>query len=63
MEKETVLEIEFTPVWDKWEWKIVKQNEDILKRGTFEDKGIGVYSCNYPCYNYYNCILSIRGNN
>ena len=63
MEKETVLEIEFIPVWDKWAWKITKQDEEILKRGTFEDKGIGVYSYNYPSYTYYNCTLGIRGNN
>ena len=63
MEKETVLEIEFQPVFDKWAWRITKQNEDILKKGTFEDKGIGVYSYNYPSYNYYNCTLGIRGNN
>lgn len=24
MEKETVLEIEFMPVWDKWAWKVTK---------------------------------------
>ena len=24
MEKETVLEIEFQPVWDKWAWKVTK---------------------------------------
>ena len=63
MEKETVLEIEFQPVFDKWAWKITKQNEEVLKRGTFEDKGIGVYSYNYRSYNYYNCTLDIRGNN
>lgn len=63
MEKETVLEIEFQPIWDKWAWRIIKQNETILKRGKFEDKGVGVYSYNYPHYNYYNCILGIRGNN
>jgi len=63
MEKEKVLEIEFQPVWDKWAWRITKQNEEILKRGTFEDKNIGVYSVNFPCYNYYNCTLGIRGKN
>lgn len=31
MEKETVLEIEFMPVWDKWAWKITKQNEEAEK--------------------------------
>ena len=24
MEKETVLEIEFMPVWDKWAWRVIK---------------------------------------
>ena len=24
MEKETVLEIEFQPVWDKWAWRVIK---------------------------------------
>lgn len=63
MEKETVLEIEFTPVWDKWAWKITKQNGAILERGTFEDKGIGVYSFSHPYYNYFNSTLNIRGDN
>ena len=31
MEKETVLEIEFQPVFDKWAWRITKQNDEILK--------------------------------
>ena len=30
MEKENVLEIEFQPVFDKWAWIVVKQNEEIL---------------------------------
>ena len=38
MEKETVLEIEFMPVWDKWAWKITKQNEEILERNNFKDE-------------------------
>nr|DAX76300.1 MAG TPA: hypothetical protein [Caudoviricetes sp.] len=62
MEKETVLEIEFMPVWDKWAWRIVKQNEEILERCVFEDKNIGVYSNNFPEYSYSECILNIRGN-
>lgn len=62
MIKETVLEIEFQPIFDKWGWRIVKQNEDILKRGTFRDKGIGVYSYSYPGYYYSECVLNIRGN-
>lgn len=28
MEKETVLEIEFMPVWDKWAWKVMKNKLD-----------------------------------
>jgi len=44
MEKETVLEIEFQPVWDKWAWRITKQNEEVLARDIFLDKKIGVMS-------------------
>ena len=33
MEKENILEIEFMPVWDRWAWKITKQNGRICKRG------------------------------
>ena len=42
MEKEKVLEIEFQPVWDKWAWRVVKQNEEVLKRDNFIDKKIEV---------------------
>ena len=61
MTKETVLEIEFQPVFDMWAFRITKQNEDILQRSTFEDKNIGVSSLSYPEYNYFDCILNIRG--
>nr|DAM47750.1 MAG TPA: hypothetical protein [Caudoviricetes sp.] len=44
MEKETVLEIAFMPIWDKWAWKIIKQNEEVLVRDVFLDKEIGVMS-------------------
>nr|DAO06300.1 MAG TPA: hypothetical protein [Caudoviricetes sp.] len=44
MEKETVLEIAFMPIWDKWVWKIIKQNEEVLVRDVFLDKEIGVMS-------------------
>lgn len=44
MEKETVLEIEFQPVFDKWAWRIIKQNEEVLVRDVFLDKEIGVMS-------------------
>lgn len=44
MEKENVLEIEFQPVWDKWAWRVVNQNEEVLKRDNFIDKKIEVMS-------------------
>ena len=44
MEKETVLEIEFQPVFDKWAWRITKQNEEVLVRNVFLNKKIGVMS-------------------
>ena len=44
MEKETVLEIAFMPIWDKWAWKLIKQNEEVLVRDVFLDKEIGVMS-------------------
>jgi hypothetical protein len=50
MEKEKVLEIEFQEVFDKVAWRISYQNEDVLKRGEFEDDEIGVGSCFYPSY-------------
>lgn len=49
MEKETVLEIEFIPVWDKWAWRITKQNENVLERGVFKDDEIRVMSSSVPC--------------
>ena len=50
MEKETVLEIEFMPVWDKWAWKITKQNEEILERNNFKDEELDVASSHSPCF-------------
>lgn len=44
MEKESVLEIEFVPVLGKWAWRITKQNEEVLKFGSFTDYEIGVSS-------------------
>ena len=40
MKKEKVLEIEFQSVWDKWAWRITKQNEEVLKRDNFIDEKI-----------------------
>ena len=61
--KENVLEIEFQPVFDRWGWKIIKQNEEVLRRGNFKDEIIGVYSFHYPTYCNLNCRLYIMGNN
>ena len=48
--KENVLEIEFQPVWDKWAWKVTKQNVNILKRGKLRDEELKVYSVIMPQY-------------
>lgn len=61
MEKETVLEIEFKQIWDKWVWRITKQDTGVLKRGDFKDKRINVISCVYPCFNRIEGMLFIRG--
>ncbi|MCI7342513.1 MAG: hypothetical protein MSH33_01040 [Fusobacterium necrophorum] len=61
MEKEKVLEIEFIPVWDKWAWRITKQDTDVLKRYDFKDTDINVISCVYPCFNKSKGMLFIRG--
>lgn len=44
MKKESVLEIEFTPIWGKWAWRIRKQNEEVLKLGNFRDYELKVIS-------------------
>ena len=59
MEKEDVLKIEFQPVFDKWAWRIVYQNEEVLKRGEFGDDTIMVGSISRPFYD--NEILYLRG--
>lgn len=61
MEKETVLEIEFQPVFDKWAWRITNQNEIIFKRGEFKDIDIRVRSIFFPDFNSCDEILNIRG--
>lgn len=61
MEKEPVLEIEFTPIWDMWAWRIIKQDTDVLKRFDFKDKEINVISCVNPCFNKSKRTLFIRG--
>jgi hypothetical protein F3_00887 len=37
MEREDVLEIEFMPVWDRWAWRITKQDEEVFPRDDFCD--------------------------
>lgn len=61
MIKESVLDVIFEPVFDMWGMKVSYQNENILKRGTFKDNELGVYSNNYPEYNKDSDILYIRG--
>ena len=53
MEKETVLEIEFMPVWDKWAWRI-KKNKII--GGKIEDNEIETYIY-IDCNNFANIDL------
>ena len=61
MEKETVLEIEFQPVWDKWAWTITKQNEEILERNVFKDKELNVESFESPEFRKTESKLFIKG--
>ena len=50
MEKEKVLEIEAQEVFDRVAIRIKYQNFEVLKRGEFKDREIGVVSFNNPCY-------------
>jgi hypothetical protein F3_00887 len=61
MVKETVLEIEFQPVFDKWAWRISKQDEDILPRGIFEDKNLKVATDYKPEYKKEINYLYVKG--
>ena len=61
-EKEKVLEIEFKELWDNnFAWKIVKQNEEILKRNEFIDKELNVESFRLPEFLSLKNKLYIRG--
>ena len=44
--REDVLKIEFHPVFDKWAWRIIYQNEDVLKRGEFYDEDLKTHEEN-----------------
>lgn len=61
MKKETVLEIEFQPVFDKWAWRITKQNEEILKRNNFKDEELNVESLRSPDFLFLTNKLFLRG--
>lgn len=60
-ETETVLEIEFQPVFDKWAWRISKQDEDILPRGIFEDTNLKVATDYKPEYKKEINYLYVKG--
>lgn len=53
MEKETVLEIAFMPVWDKWAWKVTKNK---IIGGKIEDNEIET-SIYIDCNNFANIDL------
>lgn len=61
MEKENVLEIEFQPVFDKWAWRITKQNEEILGRNVFKDEELNVESLRSPDFLFLTNKLFLRG--
>jgi hypothetical protein F3_00887 len=61
MEKENVLEIEFVPVWDKWAWRITKQNEEILIRNNFKDEELKVESFHSPEFLSFANKLFVKG--
>lgn len=58
---ETVLEIEFQKIFEKWAWRITKQDESILKPNYFKDDEIGVYSEGNPDFVRVDNQLFIRG--
>ena len=59
--REDVLKIEFQPVFDKWAWRITKQNEEVFERGKFHDEDLNVKSTGYPFYYPCHNTLCIRG--
>lgn len=62
MEIENVLEVEFKELWDNnFAWKITKQNEEILKRGIFEDSIVSVNSTYFPDFYEKEEKLYIKG--
>lgn len=61
MIKEKVLKIKHQPVFDKYAVRITYQNEEILKRGEFED--CGIRSISSPDYSKQDNIFYILGLN
>lgn len=59
MEIENVIELEYQEVFDKVAVRIAYQNEDVLLRGDFIDRSIGVRSSYSPEFN--SLMLHIRG--
>jgi len=64
MEKENVLEIEYQEVFDSVVFRIKYQNDEILKRGKFEDWDIRVVSNDNESMGYHDIhdFLNIRNN-
>lgn len=64
MGKENVLEIEYQEVFDSVVFRIKYQNDEILKRGKFEDWDIRVISNDNESVGYHNIhdFLNIRNN-
>ena len=60
IEKEEVLKIESQEVFDSVAFRIVYQNEEVLKRGEFKDNELDVYSS--TTLEYRKGTLYIRGN-
>ena len=58
-----ILEIKIIPVFDKFAWKIVKQDEEILERRVFADDDERVKSTDAPYYDGERNILFLRGYN
>lgn len=64
MEKEKVLEIEFTPVFDEWAWRITYQDEKVFKRGDFREPELKITSSASPSLSTtYGKWLFLRGTN
>lgn len=59
--KKEVLKLEYKDVFDMVAVRIVYQDEEVLKRGKFEDEEIGVHSRYAPLFPDEKTFLNIRG--